>query len=332
MSGDRPPRGAKSILRQRDPGWSREFEAMLQAYEAAGGEIPALQSDHIASAVISANKILAVNEIPGVHIEAEETPTGIKAHIAVDPGTWLAHPVHLCFGMIPEQGLQEIIPEFEIGEDAEVEFLAHCSFPNAVDLRHVMDARVCVGPGATMRYTEGHYHGRKGGIVVLPTSHVVVGEGGRFENEFNLVHGRVGRMEINVQVDVAARGVAELVVKAYGYESDHIRVEEVVRLNGPGARGLTRTRVAVRDSAVSEIYTTAEGNAPGARGHMDCTEIVRGQAVASNTPLVVVRDDQARVTHEAAIGSVSRKELETLMARGVDEDEAVDVIIRGMLG
>jgi Fe-S cluster assembly scaffold protein SufB len=28
---------------------------------------------------------------------------------------------------------------------------------------------------------------------------------------------------------------------------------------------------------------------------------------------------------------VSRKELETLMARGLSEDEAVDIIIRGML-
>jgi Fe-S cluster assembly scaffold protein SufB len=47
---------------------------------------------------------------------------------------------------------------------------------------------------------------------------------------------------------------------------------------------------------------------------------------------VVVRDDRARVTHEAAIGSVSRRELETLMARGLSEPEAVDIIIRGLLG
>jgi Fe-S cluster assembly scaffold protein SufB len=48
-------------------------------------------------------------------------------------------------------------------------------------------------------------------------------------------------------------------------------------------------------------------------------------------PLVVVRDDRAHVTHEAAIGTVNRKELETLMARGLGEEAAVDVIIRGML-
>ena len=38
------------------------------------------------------------------------------------------------------------------------------------------------------------------------------------------------------------------------------------------------------------------------------------------------------MTHEAALGTVDKKELETLMARGLDEETAVDVIIRGMLG
>jgi Fe-S cluster assembly scaffold protein SufB len=37
------------------------------------------------------------------------------------------------------------------------------------------------------------------------------------------------------------------------------------------------------------------------------------------------------VTHEAAIGSVDSRQLETLMARGMDEEEAVDLIINGLL-
>jgi hypothetical protein len=182
--------------------------------------------------------------------------------IRVDPGTRVEYPVHLCFGMVPQEGVQEILPTFEIGEGAEVGFLAHCTFPNAVNLQHIMDATVRIGPGATMRYTEAHYHGPHGGIQVLPTSHVIVEEGGRFENEFNLTHGRVGRMEIRMEVDVAARGVAELTVKAYGMGEDYIRAEETIRLNGPDARGLTKTRVAVRDRAVSEVYTTSGGERP----------------------------------------------------------------------
>jgi len=304
---------------------------MMEAYEKAGGRPDVLQAQRVASAVISANEVLAVSEVEGVTIEAEEQEHGVRARITVAPGKKIEHPVHLCFGMTAEEGLQEIDSEFEIGEGAEVGFLAHCTFPNAVQLKHVMDAKIHVGPGATMRYSEAHYHGPEGGIEVLPTTRAVVDEGGRLETEFNLTKGRVGRMAIDFEADLAGCAVAELVAKAYGSGDDDIRVEEAVRLNGEGARGLTKTRVAVRDQARSEIYTTAEGNAPGAVGHMDCTEIVRGRAEARNVPIVVVRDDQARVTHEAAIGSVGKQELETLMARGLTEEEAVDVIIRGML-
>ncbi|HSF80287.1 MAG TPA: SufD family Fe-S cluster assembly protein [Anaerolineales bacterium] len=49
------------------------------------------------------------------------------------------------------------------------------------------------------------------------------------------------------------------------------------------------------------------------------------------TPLVVVCHDQAKVTHEAAIGTVNRKELESRLGRGLDEDEAVDLIICGLI-
>jgi len=326
LGGETPP------LQQRDPAWARDFEAILKAYEQAGGKSNVLQTVRGASAVISGHQVLAVNEIAGVSIETEELESGVRARITVAPGTKVDYPVHLCFGMLTAEGLQEIVSEFEIGEGAEVGFLAHCTFPNAVDLKHVMEAHVHVGRGATMRYSEVHYHGPHGGIQVLPVTHAQVDEGGWLESEFSLVRGRVGRLAVQFEVDVADRGMVELVTKAYGAAQDEIKVNEIVRLNGKGARGLTKTRVAVRDQATSEIYTTAEGNAPGAVGHMDCTEIVRGEAVARNVPAVVVRNDQARVTHEAAIGSVSRKELETLMARGLDEDEAVDIIIRGMLG
>lgn len=322
---------AQSLLKERDPAWAGDFEAMMKAYEKAGGKPDALQRERIASAVISANEVLAVNEIDGISIEAEEQEHGVRACITVVPGTKIEHPVHLCFGVIGEEGLQEINSEFEIGAGAEVGFVAHCTFPNAVQLQHVMDARVRVGRNATMRYREAHYHGPQGGVEVLPTTHAVVEEGGRLETEFNLTEGRVGRMAIKFEADVAARGVAELTAKAYGSGDDDIRVEEIVRLNGAGARGLTRTRAAVRDRARSEVYTTMEGNADAAMGHMDCTEIVRGAAEARNVPVVVVRHDGARVTHEAAIGSVGTQELETLMARGLSEEEAVDIIIRGML-
>jgi Fe-S cluster assembly scaffold protein SufB len=313
------------------PAWAGDLEGLMEAYRQAGGDPEALRQANVATLVVSANQVLMSHQIEGVRFEAEELAEGVKARIIVAPGTKVERTVHLCFGMLPAEGRQEIIASYDIGAAAEVEFLAHCTFPNAVKLQHVMDADIHIGADARMTYTEAHYHGQTGGIEVLPKAQVTVDESGRFLTTFSLTHGRVGRLDIDYEVAVARAGVAQMTTKVYGHADDAVNVREVLHLDGEDARGLTKTRVAVRDAARSEVLTTAEGNAPGAMGHMDCTEIVRDQAVARNVPVVVVRDDRARVTHEAAIGSVNKKELETLMARGLDEDEAVDTIIRGML-
>ena len=64
---------------------------------------------------------------------------------------------------------------------------------------------------------------------------------------------------------------------------------------------------------------------------MDCKEIVQGNAAANAVPVVEVRHPKAHVTHEASIGSVDNKQLETLMSRGMDGDEATEMIIEGLL-
>ncbi|MCR4406708.1 MAG: SufD family Fe-S cluster assembly protein [Anaerolineae bacterium] len=308
-----------------------DFEAILKAYERSGGDPNFLRSPKVASLVISGNRVLGANQVPGVRIEPEEIEHGVRVKVIVEPGTRLDVPAHLCFGVIPAEGVQEILPEFEIGAGSRAEFIAHCTFPNAVNVRHLMEARIHVGENATMKYGETHYHGEAGGVEVVPKAQVTVDKGGHYSSEFALTTGRVGKLDFDYVVDVAAHGVAELVAKAYGYGNDAISVKETIRLNGEYARGLAKSRIAVRDEATSEVMGATEGNAPFARGHVDCIEVVRDRAVANAIPIVKVRDDRAYVTHEAAIGTVNKKELETLMSRGLDEETAVDVIIRGML-
>jgi Fe-S cluster assembly scaffold protein SufB len=105
----------------------------------------------------------------------------------------------------------------------------------------------------------------------------------------------------------------------------------MIRLNGEGTRGMAKSRLALRDRARGKVFGTTEGNAPFTRGHVNCVEIVRDEVIADAVPVVRVSDHRAQVTHEAAIGTVDKKELETLMTRGLDEEMAVDIIVQGML-
>ncbi|MBC7185935.1 MAG: SufD family Fe-S cluster assembly protein [Calditrichaeota bacterium] len=310
----------------------QEFELLAEAYEKSGGQLDALRDAQVGSLVVSLNKILAKNEIPGLLIEGQETASGVRARITVKQGTVIERPVHLCFGVLPKEGVQEVVAEFVIEDQAKATFLAHCSFPNAVSVRHLMQGTVRVGKGAAMTYNETHFHGDEGGVEVLPVMRVEVAEGGEFRSEFKLTQGAAGRVEIDYEVRVGDHGLCELYAKVYGKQNDSIRVKESIYLDGGGARGLAKSRIVVTDRAESEVVGEIVGNGPSSRGHVDCVEIVQGkQARASAVPMLRVVDETAKLTHEAAIGSVDKKQVETLMARGLTESEAVEVVVQGLL-
>lgn len=314
------------------PDYAAEFEAIAKAYLQSGGDPAGLIDAKVASLVVSHTRILHSNSIPGVCIEGEETATGAQARITVAPKTMVAAPVHLCFGVLPKEGLQEIVSEFHIGEGARVRFVAHCSFPNAVRVKHVMQAAIHVAKGGHMDYSETHYHGPDGGVEVLPVAHIDVAEGGTYTSTFKLVEGAVGTLRLDYQAHVGKDAVCELDAKVYGKKRDQITINESLFLDGERARGLAKSRVVAADQCVSTVVGEAVGSAPYARGHVDCVEILTGpDARASAVPKLRVVNERAKLTHEAAIGSVDKKQIETLMARGLSEDQAVDVVVKGML-
>jgi len=130
---------------------------------------------------------------------------------------------------------------------------------------------------------------------------------------------------------VGENAVTELTARVFGHAKDIISIKDRVALDGMNSKGLIKTRVAIEDNARAEVTGITEGNAEGARGHVDCMEIVKDNAFAKAIPIVNVSNPLAKVTHEAAIGSVDKKQLETLMAHGLSPEEAVDVIVRGIL-
>ncbi len=164
-----------------------------------------------------------------------------------------------------------------------------------------------------------------------PKAVVTVGPGARYFSDFSLLTGSVGRLDIDYAVQVERAGVAELTAKACGRGTDPIRLTESVLLRGEEARGLIKTRVVVQDDAEAVVTGITEAYARGARGHVDCKEVIKDRAKASAAPFVKVCHAEATATHEAAIGSVGKTELETLMAWGLTPEQATELIVSGIL-
>ena len=280
---------------------------------------------------IDGNRVLSKGLVQGFHMDVEEQDEGIEATIRVEKGVALKKPVHLCFGMIPESGIQRIKLHVHIEENAKVNFLAHCTFPNAVDVQHLMDADIKVDAGGEYSYFERHVHSDNKGIKVVPKARIELAENAKFRTEFELLEGRVGLMDIDYESVGAAGSVLEMMARISARGDDKIKIREAAVLAGEYARGVLKSSIAVRDQSTAEIYNDLKALAAYSRGHVDCKEIVQGDASARAVPIVQVKHPKAHVTHEAAIGSVDSKQLQTLMARGLDEEEAVDLIIQGML-
>jgi hypothetical protein len=310
---------------------STDYEMMVNIYNRLGEDSEVFEDSDVAHVVVHQDEVLGAHLVPGLLAETEQIKDGVSIRVGVEAGARIERPVHMCFGVLPEEGLQRIVLDVDIQEEGEVDILAHCVFPNAVDVEHRMEAEIKVEAGASYRYLERHVHGDQGGVEVIPKAKVRLGEGARFETEFELVEGRVGEIDIDYETWCAANSSLQMVARISGREDDVIKLREIGHLEGEGASGALLSRIAVRDHAEADIYNELTASAAHARGHVDCKEIVQGDAVAKAVPVVDVRHPLARVTHEAAIGSVDSKQLQTLMVRGMDEEEAVEMIVQGML-
>jgi len=308
-----------------------DLAPLQEALRTIGTDPSQVLTPDAAHLVAYGEEVVSVNSVPGVVVLAGRERDGIHASVTVVEGAQVAQPVHLCFGMFTPEGVQNVRLELVMERGARATFWSHCLFTQAERARHAMNAAVDIRAGAELVYNEAHYHGPSGGIEVLPVATVKVGRRARYLADFSLVQGRVGKLAIDYDVAVEEDGLAELTSRIYGRGDDRIGIREVLNLNGARSRGLIKSRVAVSDDASAEVVGATFGNAAGARGHVDCLEIVRGRAKASAMPEVRITHPEAKVTHEAAIGSVDERQLETLMARGLAPEQAVDLIILGML-
>ncbi|OQX83300.1 SufBD protein [candidate division KSB1 bacterium 4484_87] len=310
---------------------SDQMQQMKEVYETTESDSSVLNDPEVAHLVIHQNKVLGLHKVPGLEIDVTELDDGVELNIRLADGTIVKKPVHLCFGIIPETGVQRIKMDVKIGKNAKISLLSHCTFPNAVDIQHIMDAEIVVGENSEYNYFERHIHGTKGGIKVVPTAKVTLEKGAKFITEFELLKGRVGEIYIDYQITGKEDSVMEMTSRISGTGDDFIQIKESGFLVGERARGVLTSKIAAREKAQAEVYNTLRATAPFTRGHVDCHEIVKDEAIAKAIPIVDVQDPRAHVTHEAAIGSVDNKQLETLMSRGMDEDEAVELIINGLL-
>jgi len=104
-----------------------------------------------------------------------------------------------------------------------------------------------------------------------------------------------------------------------------------VLLEGKGARGEILSRIVSEKSRViARGYI--EGANVGTKGHMECNGILLDDAASIYAiPELKGAHPDTGLSHEAAVGKIAGEQLNYLMSRGIDEDTAKSLIVRGFL-
>ena len=235
------------------PDFINEFEMFAEAYAADGGNPLDLKNDRHLLMAVRARHLLAKNEIHGLLKENRPLLDGIKTNITVTKNSKIKNPVHFCFDVRPSKGTQRVQLDFLIKDNVEAVFWAHCTFPNAVKVRHIMEGFAKVSGGSRMENSKTLFHDDAGGVDVSAKMKIEIEKGGQYISTFRSVKGSAGKEELDYEASLTDEAATELCAKIYGRSHDEIRVKESVYLEANESRGLVKSRIILAEEARAEV-------------------------------------------------------------------------------
>ena len=245
------------------------------------------------------------------------------------PGVRAEHPIQSCLFISQENFSQNVHNLVIAEEDSDIHIITGCATAhNLVSGMHVGVSEFYVKKGAKLTFTMIHDWGEK--INVRPRTVTRVEEGGILVSNYISIR-PVGSLQMfpTTYLDgknAIARFQSVLVASAGCFMDVGTRVV----LNAPGTKAEIISRGIVSGGTIIARGDLV-GNVPGIRAHLECKGLILNDGLMRAIPALTGRVPDVEMSHEAAVGKIDRREIEYLMARGLDEEEAVSTIVRGFL-
>lgn len=245
------------------------------------------------------------------------------------PGVKVEHPVQSCLYIAREKFAQNVHNIVVAEEGSSLQVITGCATsPHLVSGLHVGVSEFYVKKGAQLHFTMIHDWGEQ--VNVRPRTVVHVEAGGVFVSNYISLK-PVGSLEMNPTTLLAGEGaVARFNSVLVAAKGCHLDVGSRVVLSAPGTKAEIISRAI---AAGGSIVARGElvGKAAGIKAHLECKGLILKEGLMHAIPELRGYIPGVEMSHEAAVGKIDQGEIEYLMARGVDEDEAVSMIVRGFL-
>jgi len=260
---------------------------------------------------------------------AEEYSGGYCMRIL--PGAEISFPLQSCL-MITERNLEQRVHNIIIAEEGSkahiiTSCVQHSSVPKAA---HLGISEIYVKKNAMLNFTMIHQWSED--TLVRPRSVAQIDDKATFVS--NYVCMRPVR-DVQMYPVAYCNGEDSRVSFnsiLYGQKNSLLDIGSKAILSGKGSKAEMVSRAISREGSKMIIRGMIEGNNSECKGHLECRGLLMDdESLMQSIPELIARKKGVEITHEAAVGKISEKEITYLMTRKLSRDQAVSLIIRGFM-
>lgn len=217
-----------------------------------------------------------------------------------------------------------------IEDGAYCHFIEGCSAPkyNVINL-HAGAVELFVGEGATLRYSTIENWSRN--MYNLNTKRAIVEKDGKIEWVSGSFGSKVS-MLYPASILVGENASSEFTGISFAGEGQNLDTGAQVVHAAPHTTSTVNTKSISKSGGVA-IYrglVEIKENAIGAKNSTSCESLMLDNKSRSDTiPTIKIENNDIDIGHEAKIGRISDSVIFYLMSRGISEQEAKEMVVRG---
>ena len=245
------------------------------------------------------------------------------------PGVKSAHPLQSCL-YIAKNGFSQNVHNIVIAEErSHLHVITGCATAPHLDSGlHVGISEFYVKKGATLMFTMIHDWGKN--VSVRPRTVIRVAEGGTLISNYICLK-PVGSLQMFPTTYLEGEGaVARFNSVLVAARGSYMDVGSRVILSAPNTRAEIISR-GITSGGTIIARGDLIGKVAGIKAHLECKGLILNDGLMHAIPELQGFVPGVEMSHEAAVGKIDQREIEYLMARGLDEEEAISTIVRGFL-
>ena len=247
------------------------------------------------------------------------------------PGADITFPLQSCL-LITQKNLEQRVHNIILAEEGSkahiiTSCVQHSSVPKA---SHLGVSEIYVKKGATLNFTMVHQWSEN--TLVRPRTATEIGDGATFVSNYVCMH---PVRDVQMYPAAFCNGTESTVSFnsiLYGHTNSLLDIGSKAVLTGKGSKAEMVSRAIAREGSKMIIRGLIEGGNADCKGHLECRGLlIDDEAFLQSIPELIAKKKGVEITHEAAVGKISEREITYLMTRKLSRDEAVSLIIRGFM-